>query len=158
MVYWHFCSATYTCSVGEKVGCPRPAPWAFVGLLLCAGYLRNVPYVPWTHTLHTYTAHIQHTCWMLVCKQGTRCYSAQSYTDWATSACLRAAIWNSYTTKLRPIVATVVEHHDYNSNNVTVASAPWTAVHVKQNYNAHRHVYCSLAALLAITQQYLFVK
>lgn len=47
-------------------------------------------------------------------------------------------IWNSYTTKLRPVVATIVENWDYNSNNTTVASAPWTAVHVKQNYNAHK--------------------
>lgn len=47
-------------------------------------------------------------------------------------------IWNSYTTTLRPVVCTIVGQRDYNSNNVTVASAPWTAVHVKQNYNAHQ--------------------
>lgn len=58
-------------------------------------------------------------------------HSTQSPTDWATSAWLMTTIWNSYTTKLRPIVATIAEHQDYNSNNTTVASAPWTAVHVK---------------------------
>lgn len=64
--------------------------------------------------------------------------SAQSPTYWAASVCLMTTIWNSYTTTLRPVVCTIVGQRDYNSNNVTVASAPWTAVHVKQNYNAHQ--------------------
>lgn len=82
-------------------------------------------------------AHLSNDGLQLGVAPRTLCRSAQSPTDWATSACLRTTIWNSYTTKLRPFVATLAEHRDYNSNNTTVASAPWTAVHVKQNYNAH---------------------